>query len=182
MKKRYIFLYIIISMLIAILIINIYTIKNDKSKNVNDYGYIDNSQFYEDKIFPDNIEKIVVGYDGNKDLVELYKGIYQVAKVYIPKLNSLNTEEQLEIYYQKNAEEVSKNIGINTYEELKEFYKKVYINKSSFQYSSSEIVLDTVKVTNNNIIFDLKIIYNKNDVIVVSVNFPKIESKTIKFL
>lgn len=182
MKKKYIVLYISIILLILILIFNIYRIKNNKTPNIDEYVHVENTEFYEDKIFPKNMSKIEIGYDGKKDLVELYKGIYKIAKIYIPKFNSIETQEQLQTYYQKNSEQIIQDLGISKYEELEKLYEKVYMNKSSFEYISSEILVDTLKITSQKITFDLKIIFNENDEIIIDVDFPKNENEIIKFL
>lgn len=180
--KKYLLLYISIILLTIFLIFNLLNVNKLDSNQEERRSQGDNTEFYKDKIIPNNISKLVIGYDGDKDTTELYKGIYKVVNLYIPILNSMQTDEQLQIYYEKNSENVLQDIGIVNLDELKNLFDKVYINKSVFDYKSSEILIETIKTSSNNIEFDLKIVFNKADEIILHVDFAKSKNGLIKFL
>ena len=180
--KKYLFLYISIILLTMVLIFNVLNGNNLNIKQDEQRYQGNNTEFYKDKIIPNNISKLVIGYDGDTDTIELYKGIYKVVNLYIPTFNSMQTNEQLQIYYEKNSEKLLQDIGVANLDELKGLFDKVYINKSIFEYNSSEILIETIKTSSKNIEFDLKIVFNKADEIILHVDFPKSKSGLIKFL
>ena len=180
MKKRYIVLYCVIAILVFILAFIL--IKYKRVKTIDDYVPNDTSTFYEDKIFPSKFSKLEIGYNGENDLLNLYKNIYKLVYVYIPGVNNINTENGIKKYYENNKEKILKDLGISNIEEFTEFYKKIKLNKSELNYKSCEIIEDTIVINDKEITFSMKILYNDNDEIMVDVNFSKSIEGLVKFL
>jgi len=180
MKKIYIVLYCVIAILVFSLIFILVKYKNVKT--IDDYVPGDTGEFYEDKVFPSNFSKLETGYNGENDLLNLYRKVYKLVNVYIPSINNINTEKGINKYYENNKEKINEDLGIYDINEFIEFYEKTKINNQELLYKSSEIIKDTIVISEKDITFKMKIIYNENDEIVLNVYFSKDAEGIIKFL
>ena len=186
MKKKYIIFAITILILFVVLLFNLLFIAKKKKaqaeENIDNYVYVENKEFYANKIFPVNFYRVELAYDGYQNLNELCEKIYKLVYNYIPELNKFDSKERVMEYYESNAEQISKDIGISNKNDFITFYNKVYINSDTLEYKNCEILLDSAKKTSSQITFDMKITYNEDKEVILNVCIPNSKAKSVTFI
>lgn len=174
-KKKKIKNMIIFSMIIVIVIIGvILTMKKIEKEKQNEERYnaksLQNTKYYEGKIFPSGIMKLNSLYTnaGGKISQEIYyQKLYKFVNYFIDLYEfgkTANTEEVNE-YFQLNKESIKENIGIYDSENFNRIIEKIKdISKNTEMlgnYKRSEINFNTFFDMENFCIFDTIIYYEK---------------------
>lgn len=192
-KKKKIILVILIilgiSLVICLTVLNQY--KNSEEKydtetvdgiyTQKDIDIIQESvdNYVSDKVVPTGISKLYGQYQGNNDLSDLYRGIKKVSD-YIPLISEkLNGKSDTDIkkYYDTNKKEIIQNTGIIDSEDFVNFAKYILEFNSLKTLNSSAIITDTISTDDNFLMFDLKLVYEDNQEVIVKTYFKNIDDE-----
>lgn len=179
----------ILGILIIIIIISfiaIIIIKNNQKNKQNDFEISDKpynrADFFdddieyvaEDVIIPDNSYLFFGEYiNGRVESKEIYESIDKFAKKIVPKFyNELKDLDDAEIanYFENNKSGINKYLEIESDQDFVNFVKQIKKLKSdNLEVTGIEFVKDTMKYMNEYTISELKITYNDDEVVSVTV-------------
>lgn len=135
--------------------------------------------YVSDKVVPTGISKLYGQYQGNNDLSELYRGIKKVSD-YIPLISEKlagKSDTDIKKYYDTNKEEIIQNTGIIDSEDFVNFAKYILEFNSLKTLNSSAIITDTISTDDNFLMFDLKLVYEDNQEVIVKTYFKNIDDE-----
>lgn len=135
--------------------------------------------YVSDKVVPTGISKLYGQYQGNNDLSELYRGIKKVSD-YIPLISEKlagKSDTDIKKYYDTNKEEIIQNTGIIDSEYFVNFAKYILEFNSLKTLNSSAIITDTISTDDNFLMFDLKLVYEDNQEVIVKTYFKNIDDE-----
>lgn len=141
-RKKRLFSFIIILLVLLVVMIGVYEVLQYKRKHVivdgihtqEDLDLIDEQidNYLSDKIVPVGLSKLYGAYKGSNDLNDMYRGIYSFVN-YISKVSKkvdFSNEKDISNFYQKNKDDIKKNLGLL---EEKEFIKVIkYLDKTGY--------------------------------------------------
>lgn len=135
--------------------------------------------YVSDKVVPTGISKLYGQYQGNNDLSDLYRGIKKVSD-YIPLISEkLNGKSDTDIkkYYDTNKQEITQNTGIIDSKDFVNFVKYILEFNSLKTLSSSAIITDTISTDDNFLMFNLKLVYEDNQEVILKTYFKNIDDE-----
>ncbi len=192
MKKRTIFILIILMLIILLaLVCTKFIVENIRKNKVvdgihtqQDLDIMDEQidSYLSDKITPSGMSKLYGNYKGENDLNDIYRSLYNFVN-YLPKLSKkieFNSADSINSYYEKNKEDIKSSLGISNYEEFAEFIE--YLNEIGYQkkkFINCEIDSSTFKNESNYFSFDIKFNFEDfNNEFKLKLNFANYKSKT----
>ena len=135
--------------------------------------------YVSDKVVPTGISKLYGKYKGENELSDLYRGIKKVSD-YIPLISEkLNGKSDADIkkYYDANKKEVTQNTGIIKSEDFVNFAKYILEFNLLKTLSSSAIMTDTISADEDFLMFDLKLVYEDNQEVIIKTYFKNVDDE-----
>lgn len=110
--------------------------------------------YVSDKVMPRGLSKLYGNYDGENDLNDMYRSLYNFVN-YISILSKkveYNDEASVDSFYQNNSEDIEKNLGIKIKSDFKDFIE--YLNKVGYKGEKFlECKIDSSTFKNEKIFF-----------------------------
>lgn len=163
---------IIFGLIIVFIIVGIYIIiQNSDDGEIQQTGQMAEEQlveeYFEKRIVPQNIYKLVMNYTGDVDFDILYERIYYIVND-LPNLNKINAKE----YYSKKHTNIEYYYGIpdeKTFIDFVKYIKRKNINTT--EYEQIKFDENHVVVKNDGIEAKLVIKYSENKICTFTVLF-----------
>lgn len=136
--------------------------------------------YVSDKVMPRGLSKLYGNYDGENDLNDMYRSLYNFVN-YISILSKkveYNDEASVDSFYQNNSEDIEKNLGIKIKSDFKDFIE--YLNKVGYKgekFLECKIDSSTFKNEKKYFSFDLNFNFeNFENEFKIKVNFANKET------
>lgn len=191
-RKKKKILFILLILCLAVLLILIATLNKEKEVEINKQKVEEYEEsikefqefaveFEAETILPRKIYELY-NYNGNYENADLFRNM-KVFADYLDYLQKNVTLEDGEVFYKQNVDNVTKFLGIENYDEFKEFLENMQnkdFNPEDFKYA--EFVVGSSSTQGEYFLIDINFYYGeKPDKVTFTVYFANSKSTKIPF-
>lgn len=159
-KKKIIIILIILMLVLLLLVI----LKSRIRTSQEMFEYIYSNDMDEETFSPEMIHIVIAAYEGDINPKAISKATYYMITNRIPEyLKNCKDNQSLNKYFEKNAESIYLETGIENYDDFKRLIDEFRKLSGNLKLEYAKFDRDSIKVNKNNLEVILKIKYQEQD-------------------